>query len=441
MNNPLQPQFKIRVHLGKNVTPDTLKGTDVNVSSKGDYMDIETCVALPVTYEEQASLLSTLSFTIDKHAEVLLYYFHIGQTITFYGGYYADNERGMRRIFSGTVTRIRTNFKDSGRVECEVECMTYGFTKMGKDYRNFTYPDKNGRQFARKDSLTVEDIVRGIAEENNYEIGVIDLSPKAKKVTYNKHNIYRQKEMSDWKFLSMLAQDLECTVWISVDDNGKEALNFASWEKASNNIDDISFLFPLQGVITDVKDSEIQKFSDPAYNRPRILRELQVTEDVSAAYAVSRSAMYFDKKTGEYKESIALIEEKDGVTTMTFYELDEDRVAYIDETRPELAQKIREDGPSALPWGSPNNPANAAYYYKKSSVAYDEKHAVFDRAFFGITITGKCNMDLNIRSQRAYKVRGVLSYHSKNKETSFFLRGLKHIWDTSGTWTELDFIR
>ena len=66
---------------------------------------------------------------------------------------------------------------------------------------------------------------------------------------------------------------------------------------------------------------------------------------------------------------------------------------------------------------------------------------VFDKAFYGITVTAKTLLDLDIRSQRSYKIRGILSYHSKDKETSFFLRGLKHTWDNDGCWTELDFIR
>ena len=176
-----------------------------------------------------------------------------------------------------------------------------------------------------------------------------------------------------------------------------------------------------------------------------MLRDVTVDEDISQAYAVSRSAVYFDKDTGEYKEAISRIEtDKDDENKrhITFYELDEQRVAYINKTNPELADKIRKGSPTSLPWGDPKNPNPecASYYYKVTKV-YDEQMAVFDKAFFGITVTAKCNQDLNIRSQRTYRIRGILSYHSKSLNTSFFLRGLKHIWDSDGSWTELDFIR
>lgn len=448
MIGPLQPQFKIRVFNGNRVQLDTLKGSGVLTSSGKDYIDIEPCVAFPVVYEEQASLLNTLKFTVNKNADLLLYYFYIGQSVILYGGYYADNQSSMQHIFSGTVTRIRTRFENDGKVSFSVECMNYGFTKFGKDFKHFVYPDKNSeRSFAKKESLTLGELIRGIAEENNFEIGEIDLSSSAKSVNFDKVNIRYQKNVSDWKFLTMLAQDFGCSVWISTE-NGVEKLNFVSHEKAFRKQSDISFVFPLYGgtnrrplIDSTFQDSEIQKFADSEYNRPRILRDVTVEEDISQAYAVSRSAMYFDKHTGEYKESISRIStDKDGKTSITFYELDEQRVAYVHQSMPEIADKIRDGSPTSLPWGTSDNPECASYYYKAVKV-YDENTAVFGKAFFGITVTAKCNQDLNIHSQRTYKIRGILSYHSKNLNTSFFLRGLKHIWDSDGTWTELDFIR
>ena len=239
MLRPLQPQFKIRVFTGK-PNPDTLKG---KVSYGSNYIDIERCCAFPVTYEESADLLTHLNFTVDKYADILLYYFHIGQSITLKGGYYADNESGMRHVFSGTVTRIRTHFSDTGRVSFSVECMNYGFTKLGKDYKNFVYPDKNSkRKGANKDTMSVTDIIKCIAEDNNFEIGEISLKSGAKSVNFDKINVRYQKNMTDWQFLTKLAQDFGCSVWISTED-GVDKLYFISHEKAfQKQSKDISFL-------------------------------------------------------------------------------------------------------------------------------------------------------------------------------------------------------
>lgn len=449
---PNQPQFKLRVHTKQKIHLDTLKGHPIAMSSDEDYIDIESCVAYPVTYEETADLLTTLSFTVDKHADVLLYYFKIGQNVTLYGGHYADDAKEMRKVFSGTVTRIQTQFSENGYITFSVECMNYALTTMGKDAFNFVYPDKKStRKFARKDQLKLIDIVEGIAKENKYELGVVDLPPEAGTKVFDKKNIRYQKDVTDWKFLTELAADFGCSIWFTMNE-GVEKLNIASTKKLAQKKDgDISFLYPLYNTTNQnltnwdnkIKDNEWQRYKYPQYDRPRILRDVSVEEDVSMAYACSRSATYFDESTGEYKEAVAIQQtDKDGNSYTVFYELDEAKVEHIENTRKDIADKIRENGPTSLEWGTPpdNNPNHASYYYKQIK-RYNGNRAVFDKAFFGITLTATCNQDLDIRSQKPYSVRGILSYHSTNMETMFFLRGLKHIWSNDGTWTELDFIR
>ena len=448
MFRPIQPAFKIRIHHGgrdKRVQADQLRSAvgATNVGSNGDSLDIESCVAYPVTYEEQESLLNTLTFTVDKHAEILLYYFHLGQSVSLMGGFYSDETYSMRHVFSGTVTRIKTQFADNGHVSFSVECMNYGFTKLGKDMKNFVYPDPRSlRRFAKGASVSLEAIIRGIAEDNNFEIGEINLSSKTRQVEFSKINIEYQRNESDWKYLTNLAYKFGCNVWISSDENGTERLNFVEKSRAADKQGEIAFLYPLNGVIKDFTSAETQKFSNSAYNRPRILRNVTVDEDISAAYAVSRTAQYFDKDTGEYKEGLSRITtDKDGHNSITFYELDPNRVAWVRQNRPDLAQKIMYSSPASMKWGDdPNNPEFSSFYYKAVRI-YDETTAVFDKAFFGIRVSAKCNQDLNIHSQRSYHIRGILSYHTQGTESTFFLQGLKHIWDTDGTWTELSFIR
>lgn len=446
MLRPTQPAFKIRIHHGgrdKRVQADKLKSSvgAINVGSNGDFLDIESCVSYPVTYEEQESLLNVLSFTVDKHADILLYYFHLGQSVTLLGGFYSDEGYSMRHVFSGTVTRIKTQFADNGHVSFTVECMNYGFTKLGKDLKTFVYPDPASlRRFARGASVTLEQIIRGIAEDNNFEVGEISLSTEARKVAFNKINIEYQRDESDWKYLNNLASRFGCTVWISSDEDGTERINFVEKEQAAKRQSEISFLYPLNGVIKDYRTSETQKFSDSAYNRPRILRSISVDEDISAAYAVSRSSQYFDKATGNYKEGVSKITtDANGRNWIVFYELDPAKVAWVRKNRPEIAHNIMFSSPASMKWGNDtSNPEFGCFYYRAVK-KFDERTAIFDRAFFGIKVTAKCNQDLRIHSQRSYRIRGILRYHTTDKESSYLLVGLKHIWDHDGTWTELEF--
>jgi hypothetical protein len=445
MSLPVQGQFRVRIYTEKIANTDTLKSAGVYAASDGSYIDIERCLAYPITYEEQASLLNTLTFTVDKFADILLYYFHIGQTIHFYGGRYSKDDRGVRHVFTGTVTRIRTSFSEQGRVTFAVECMSYGYTKMGKTPYNYVYPDESSdRLWAKKPSLSIADIVRGIAGENKFTIGRLELSPDASAIRFNKKKIRRQKDMSDWEFLQHLADDHGCRCWMAAEE-GVDKLNFCSDSRAAAHSSDIAFVYPLKSSKMDnsFHEDEIQKFGEAQYDRPRILRSVQVDEDVSQAYAVTRATTFYNKETGEYIENVVSITvDKDGKTMQEFYQLDEARVAWIYENEPAIAKKIRDGNPASLPWGDPNNPdPNTASYYYKRIVKYDKNVEVFDKAFYGITVKAKTILDLDIKSQMSYKIRGILSYHSQDLSTSFFLRGLKHIWDKDGCWTELDFIR
>lgn len=116
--------------------------------------------------------------------------------------------------------------------------------------------------------------------------------------------------------------------------------------------------FPLYGVTnkqlkwdSTIRDSEVQFFPNSSQKRPRILKEVQIDEDISLAYSVSRTAMYYDKETGDYKESVSMITtDKDGRRKITFYELDEERVKWVKEHEPDLYKKICNGGPTSMEW-------------------------------------------------------------------------------------------
>lgn len=452
MQRPLQPAYKIRVFT-QGAKPSGNEGFynkgDTYASSNHSFMDIEECVSFGVTYETQATLLNTLSFKIDKHAEVLLHRLHLGQSVVFYGGYYSDSQFSFRKLFVGTVIRIVTHFSDTGIVTITVECMEYGYNKLGKDTAYYVYPDKNSkRKFAQgKTSITLKEIIEGICEENDVNIGEISLPKVAMRRVFTEDKIQAQKGLSDWAFLNELAKSYGCSIWID-NLNGEDKFYFVDTSQINHTKGpDIQFLYLLKGErTTDVKDNEIIRvFGDAAWNRPRLLNSVTVTEDISLAYSVSRSAQYFDKETGETVEAIAEITGEEGKRVVTFYELDEDKVRQVEEKNPKLAEQIR-SMEHKLTWSSgckdpkDEKPEFTRYYYKVKKVM-DESVEVFDQVFFGIYVTASCNLDLDIRIQRTYPIRGILRYNTKKEVGNYYLRGLKHIWDAEGARTELDFIQ
>ena len=320
MSNPLQPSVKIRLFNGKRANLDDFKSAGLVAFGK-DFMDIEGCVGFPVTYSEEASLLSRLSFTIEHFGDILLYYLYIGQSVQFYGGYYDENNLDFQRVFTGTVTRIKTRFSNTGRISISVECMSYGFTKMGKDAKNFVYPDsQSSRKFAQMSNLTVEQVVRGIIEENGFSVGEISLPSNGSLPKFDNRNPKYQKEMTDWQFLNSLADEVGCSMWMSTEE-GRDKIYFMSKDKAFHRqSSDISFVYKLDGKVNELKDSEIIKARNPAYNRPRMLMDCTVEEDVAAANSVTRSSMRYNKDTGEYEELMSKIEvDKDGNESEVVY--------------------------------------------------------------------------------------------------------------------------
>lgn len=452
MQRPLQPAYKIYLYEpGKSPSGNELKKYSPSGQSSLGFLDITKNVSTDVVYEEEKSLLNTLTFTIDKNADVLIERMALGQWVVFYGGYYSENYSGIRRLFSGTIIKIKLQLPDNGNIRATVTCMNVAYTTLGKDTGQFfVYPDtKSKRAFAAgKKTLTLKELIEGIAKEANLRIGNIALPNKVANTILTETNIQYQRNVSDWKFLNQLAGKYGCSVWIDSSKDTDE-LYFVDTSKAVNTIkDDISFLYKLSGT-AGIKESEMIRFDSPEWDRIRLLWDVTVEEDISMAYAVARSASYFDPATGEQKDAMAeMITEKDGKSLIVFYELDEAKVEYVHKTDPALADKIRESG--AVSWSKgwssgckdikDETPDYARYYYKEIQ-RVDESIAVFDKAFFGIYVTASCVLDLNIRTQRSYNIRGLLRYRSSNKTGRYYLQGLKHIWDSSGARTELDFIR
>lgn len=455
MQRPQQPQFKIRIfERGASPSSDEnfrIKGSR-NMASKGNskYIDIEYAVAYPVVYEENGSLLNTLSFTVDKFADLLLPRVFLGQWVSLYGGYYADDYSGVKKIFSGTITRVKTEFPDNGHIKFSVEAMTYAFNQMGKNtYQMYVYPDKEStRKFAKgKETLSLKDIVEGLIRESGMKVGTIKLPSKVASKKFTKKEFIYQRNKSDWTFLLQLGQQYGCSVWTEVK-NGTEVVNFVELKEVVKTVDNsIAFFYPLYGDkgIEKIDSNEWIRTGERQFHRPRMLRSVTVDEDISLSTATVRSGMYLDKDTGEQKEVLFETKEVDGKRVTEAYSFDEARVEYVRRYYPDIAEQITSGGPTSMPWSNgakdpkDESPKYARYYYKLVKII-DEEVAVFDQAFFGITITATCNQDLDITSQRSYPVRGILRYAGKGAYGRYFLRGLKHIWDSEGTSTELDLI-
>lgn len=445
---PYQPQYFIRLHKPK-------------FMGASDYIDVENYVADGVSYSEQADLVNMLNFTVDKNADVLLPSVFLGMRVTFKAGVYSDTGLSVEDVFDGSVTRIYTQFPDDGVMSFTLECMSHSFVKSAKDIRyNEYYPNEESkRSFASgKTSITAEELIRGIAEECNIQVGEIKL---AKNTEYTYDSPINQKS-SDWAFLSRLAKLHNASIWTETSANTDllYVIDKGSMDGIKKDRNSINFVYPLKGIynkiegakdvsVRTIAENEMIKYGDSFWHRPRVIWGVSVEEDIASATSLSRSAIRFNDDTGQYEESLAKVEEVDGKRNIVFYSLDESRVEYIDRTNPDLADRIRNNSPFALEWRKPGRPDNepetdpnfAAYYYVATTAPMDEMTAVFDRAFFGITIRATTIGDINIRSQRYYDVRGILRYSTNDTTAKYYLMSVTHTWGSDGFTTEMELKR
>ena len=459
--NSSQPQFLLRASLSK-VPPVFKSDKYKDCIGKGSWANLTRYVTYPVVYSEDKSMISKLNFTIGEFSQALTGSIHMGSTVELYGYYYMPHGTEMRRIFRGMVYRMSLKVTDNGVSTLAIEALQHGYRSVGlqKHIRSIPNEDDLAPWLHGKSSVKLIDVINGIIKDNGFEIGEIRLPAKVANVTFTHKKGEFQNEQSDWDFLCALAKKYGCLCFIQQHEGVEKVYFVDEVSRVSQVYDDIEFRMPTANIspnpLSDgiegasgfqrtIRDNEIQKFTNKSFNRIRILRDVEVTEDIDTAYAVSRTACFINDK-GEIENGVSVAKDNQ----ITFYRLDEDKVRYIRKTNPELADTI-ENNPQYFQWKknpedpSPEtDPRYAAYYYTQYKIM-DEQTAVYDQAYQGLTVSASCNMDLNIRSQRVYRINGLMRWSSSSGNgsghASYFLQGLRHVWDSSGLRTELDFIR
>lgn len=412
------------------------------------FAEVEKYVSWGVSYEEQADLNRVLTFTIDKFGAEIIHYLRVGMVVSFYGG----TLREYAKIFSGNITKLRTRFSEDGTLAITVESLSRSWNQLGKNLTlSNVYPDlKSTRAFAKsKPTLRISEIVRGICEENGMEVALIDIPKQNGKDGDEVLSVARavqQNRISDWVLLNRLAKRVNCTIWTEFEGEN-EKLYFVDRSKVRNSPDvyypdgnEISFLFPAKGTLHNDKqaleDRERFFIQERLRKGQVLLSEVSVEEDIASQDSISYGATKFDMESGEEVSLTAeIITREDGKRFLQFYELDYDKVDALEKTNPALARQLREMNPTSIPWEITRQ------FLKTKDMAIDEDVSVYDQAFFGVTITATCRGSVHIRSQRTYKVEGVLRYGTRDASTRYWLYGLRHRWEEDGFWTDLTFKR
>lgn len=481
MYRPLQPEFKIIVYRpGISPVEGSFIPRGKNATIGGNNSaDITESVGWGVTYEERQDLINTLNFTVVKNVETwITNILKIGNWIELYGGYYTDEIQELQKIFVGSITRLRTNFSSSGVISLDVECISSFYTTMNKEqYISYSYPMSSSKGYINiedeeslkpmfahprpslrgKDTLTIEDIVRAIVKDNGVELREFKIPLEAKKVTFTPISFVQQRNVTDWQFLRKLGAKYGFFLHQTIENNKEVVYILNSYVKSKQmadilKSDNLGFLYQARTFndfnpdTSTPKEREIIKTKQSEWDRVRLLRDVTVTEDVTSAHAITRTVEYFDDKTGKLETATAdRWQNEQGEWVTRLWEYDDKIVQDVIDSGHPVADTVKFRDSDNLAWIPNTKPGtkfthyDANYYYKERIIT-DEKTSVYDQAYLGIEINATCNMDLNIKAQKVYPIRGIFRYSSAGKtEDEYMLWGLKHIWGADGAITELEF--
>lgn len=397
MQNHLQPLFNINLS-GQDVTRD---------------------VDFGVTYDERADQVTTLTFVLKRGA----YYLEVvkpGQKVVLTGGTLDKS----RKIFSGTVKKLKSIFNDSGEVTVQIEAYDTIWGGATNNRRVLCYPQKGStRTWADRPTLKSSEIIENLANEMSAQLNLV--LPNGADAVYTLIRPLVQNKMTDWSLLRTLAKRLGCFVWTDVQ-GPTLVLNFVDASKVTNYSSKISFLYPQRD-----ENEFVVKVQKP---NQLLLRSVTVDEDVQAADANLRIVTKFDDKSGEEISLISKTMEKDGKRYIYYYQLDEAKVAALERDNPKEADRLRQMGIFDIP------PEDFLKYYKTVEFVEDTV-AVWSQIFIGITVNATSDGNVDIHSQQSYELSGIARYSTNEKLGRYYLRSLKYIWDDQGFTNEYEFMK
>jgi len=169
----------------------------------------------------------------------------IGQKVEIFGGYSRHRlytvkakDTPIRSMFKGSITNCGLRFNQQGRVIATFEAYGTGYT-AGTILRNEVYPttartddpikDSKGvvvrnakigdsRSWAIKstgDKITLKDVITGILDEYN----IVDREIVVPDVSFTTRHPLIQKNQTDWRFLTWLADEYACLMKYDEIDN------------------------------------------------------------------------------------------------------------------------------------------------------------------------------------------------------------------------------
>lgn len=390
----------------------------LEIFNGGKYVDYSEKIAYGVSLEMEINTFPVLSFTAKGSEFVTLLGYGIG--VRFSGGTFSNDNYAV--LFEGRIKQIKYSFKDNGLVDVSATCYGTAQNKLANSVRYERYPSPtSSREWAKKSSLTVEEIVSNIANENNLTVKLFEIT-KNKSYTYTDSI---SQESSDWVFLQKLAERYGCFLY----QEGVNDIYFVDKSKVLNadSQRDIEFIYPLRerGGFSSWNTEE--GADKTLLNKQLLMRSVSVEIDISSMTANTRKVTKFDNSGQEYK-LLKDITEDNNRRVLTYYVLDEEKVAQIRKTDPDYADYLMQNIMDV--------PFEEVEKFFRLEQRVDERFEVLDAPYFGITITCNTVGNIYIRPYRSYALKGLVKYSGK-----YLCTKVTHTWEESGYEANVEFKR
>lgn len=227
-----------------------LSSPKINEGEKVTQRDITGSISEGLNLMDEDGKIKELTFTLTE-GYLWLEIISAGMVIELIGGDLTTQEF----LFSGFVKRLEPDFGDDGDVKLKVIASSTESNKLSVTLRNLIYPSKNHPLTWARNEVLASEIILRLAEAAGYRRGKVQIR---KDVTYTYKSPVAQATKTDWVFMTMLADKIDCVLWTEIID-GDEYINLVDQELQVSTIAGVTFFYPSRylkdGAITYINSS------------------------------------------------------------------------------------------------------------------------------------------------------------------------------------------
>ena len=374
-----------------------LSSPNLQASERVTRRDLTPYMAEGLTFMDEDGKIKELTFELTE-GYMWLDIIVAGMNIEMRGG---DLNRA-EFLFTGFVKRIEPDFGDDGDVKVKVIAASNESKHLSTNLKNLIYPSKNHpATWARREVLASEIILR-LAEEAGYKRGNVQIR---KDVTYTMKTPVAQSNKSDWVFMNMLADKIECVMWTEVID-GDEYINLVDEEMQVNTVAGVTFFYASR----QIKDGTLNYLTSPNALQMDSVRITQDTTDGKKGQITTQ----INPKTGQAQ---VVTEQRNSKGEWQKWELDEAKLEKLDATERQSLIDLFMSGQLAWEDGS-NGVVGVQRFFKLAVTEQSSREPVSSVERTDVTASGTDGLGTGTVSTTANKKYATKVDEAKLKNLS-----------------------